>query len=92
MRADRDGPSVGLPCDTTPGSLRAQVDALRRMGLSGRARITFELCEGLRRTVEAGIRHRHPEYDERTVRLAATRLAIGEELFRRVFPGLDVKP
>ena len=81
-----------MPRDTTPGSLRAQVDALRRMGLSGRARVTFELCDGLRRTVEAGVRHRHPEYDDRTVRLAATRLAIGDDLFRLVFPGVDVKP
>ena len=26
------------------------------------------------------MRHRHPDYDDRTVRLAATRLAIGDEI------------
>jgi hypothetical protein len=69
-----------------------QVAAMRRLGLAGRARLTLELCEGLRRTLQDGVRHRHPDYDERTVLLAATRLAIGDELFRLAYPGVDVAP
>lgn len=78
--------------DTSMEALRVHVDVLRRLGVDGRTRLTFALCESLRRTVEAGVRHRHPEYDDRTVRLAATRLAIGDRLFRVAFPGVDVAP
>ena len=78
--------------DTSEQAFRVQVDVLRRLGVDGRARLTFELCESLRRTVEAGVRHRHPDYDARTVRLAATRIAIGDHLFRAAFPGVDVAP
>jgi len=81
-----------LTPDTSEEALRVQVEVLRRLGLSGRARLTLELCESLRRTVEDGARHRHPDYDDRTVRLAATRLAIGDELFRLAYPGVEVAP
>jgi hypothetical protein len=54
--------------------------------------MTFELNKSLRSISEAGIRHRHPEYDERRVRLAAIKLSIGADLFKLVYPGEDVEP
>jgi hypothetical protein len=65
---------------------------LRNIGFDGRVRMTFQLNNSLRRISEAGVRHRHPDYDDRRVRLAATKLAIGADLFRLVYPGEDVEP
>jgi hypothetical protein len=65
---------------------------LRNIGFQGRVRMTFQLNNSLRSISEAGVRHRHPEYDERHVQLAATKLAIGADLFKLVYPGEDVQP
>ena len=82
----------GIPRDTTPDAWRVQGEALRAMGIEGRARMTFELSDNLRRSVEAGVRHRHPEYDEDQVRLAGIRLRLGDELFGEVYPDLEIQP
>ncbi|MGD0461607.1 MAG: hypothetical protein ABSB74_03870 [Tepidisphaeraceae bacterium] len=67
-------------------------EALRKLGFEGRVKMTFELGNTLRRVSEAGVRHRHPDYDERRVRLAALKLAIGPELFKLAFGSEDVEP
>ena len=54
--------------------------------------MTFSLNRSLRSISEAGVRRRHPDYDERHVRLAAIKLAIGADLFNRAYPGEDVEP
>jgi len=81
-----------LPEDTDPGAWKAHLAALRRMGLEGRARMTFELCANIREIARAGIRRRHPDYTAEQVRQALFRLVFGEQLFREVFPGCDVRP
>jgi hypothetical protein len=65
---------------------------LRNIGFEGRVRMTFQLNNSLRSISEAGVRHRHPEYDQRRVELAAIKLAIGADLFKLVYPGEDVQP
>ena len=80
-----------IPADTSPEAFRKQIAALRRLGISGRAQMTFELSDSLRATVEAGVRHRHPDYDDESVRMAVLRLMIGEEQFRAAFPRCRVK-
>lgn len=89
MRHELDS---ALPQDTSLEAMRAYVSALRKLGPGGRARLVFQLSADVRRRVEAGVRHRHPEYGEREVRLGATRVALGEELFRRVCPEVNVLP
>jgi hypothetical protein len=66
--------------------------ALQKQGFEGRVKMTFELSNNLRAVVEAGVRHRHPDYNARQVRLAAFRLTISAELFKLAFPGEDVEP
>ncbi len=73
------------PADTTIEAFKVQVAALRRLGLEGRARMTFELSDNLRAVTEAGIRHRHPEYDKEQVRLALIRTMLGDKLFERFY-------
>ena len=70
----------------------AMVRILRDLGFEGRVRMTFELNKSLRSISEAGVRHRHPDYDERRVRLAAIKLALGPDLFKKVYPDEDVEP
>lgn len=78
--------------DTSPEADRVHLEVLRRMGLAGRARLTLALGDSVRSLTEAGVRHRHPEYDDRRVRLATARLLLGESLYSKVFPREDVRP
>ncbi len=81
-----------LSPDTSREAARRQIAVLRGLGISGRAEMAFDLSDGLRATVEAGIRHRHPEYSDDEVRLALQRLTLGEELFQEVHPGVGIRP
>jgi hypothetical protein len=66
--------------------------AMRAMTPQQRVCRALELSDQMRSVLAAGIRHRHPEYDDRLVRLATVRLLIGESLFRQVHPGVEVQP
>ena len=89
-------PSVGqfdrFMRDTTPEAARVYYAALRRMGPEARLKAALQLSDQMRALLEAGVRQRHPDYDEQTVRLATIRLWLGEALFREVYPGVEVKP
>jgi hypothetical protein len=69
--------------DTTAEATAKQVEVLRRIGLAGRAAMTFELSDNLRSIVESGVRLRHPDWDAGTVGREVLRLMIGDDLFRR---------
>ena len=81
-----------LPRDTTLEAARVQLAILRRRGVEGRAKLVFELSQSQRRRIEAGIRHRHPEYDDRRVMLARARMTLGTDLFGKAYPGVEVAP
>lgn len=68
------------------------MEALRNMGLSGRAKLTMQLCDNLHQTTRAGIRHRHPDYTEQQITQAYLRLILEPELFQEVFPGCEIEP
>jgi len=71
--------------DTTPDATAKQFEVLRRIGQAGRAAMTFELGDNLRSLVMAGVRHRHPHWDDRTIEREVIRLMIGDALFRQAF-------
>ena len=81
--------SYGMPiaADTSPEADAVQVEAYRQMGGAERVQVMFRLTEMVRRTAMAGIRRRHPEYDDADVLLALARLLYGEDLVRRAWPG-----
>ncbi len=87
----RDAPDSLRPADTSPEAAQIERLALERLGPQGRARLTFELIEQLRMIVEAGVRTRHPEYTAEQVRLARNRLWWGDDLFRLVYPGVEIE-
>jgi hypothetical protein len=72
--------------DTTPEASALQLEAYRRMSPGARLRVGLELTEVSRQLLVAGIRRRHPDYDEADVRLAFLRLWLGPDLFRQVYP------
>lgn len=76
--------------DTSDGALREHIRGLRRLGISGRAAMTFELSDNLRQIVKDGVRHRHPDWDEAQVKREALRLVLGDRLFNEAFG--DVGP
>lgn len=77
------------PADTTPEAWKVYVAALRRLGPAGRLRMAFELSDNARAVTEAGIRQRHPDWDDRRVRLALIRTVLGPELFERFYAEED---
>ncbi|MCI0498822.1 MAG: hypothetical protein L0Y36_03950 [Planctomycetales bacterium] len=78
--------------DTSKDAAAKQFEVLRNMGLQGRAKLTFQLCDNLREITRAGIRHRHPDYTEQQVTHAYLRLILDKELFQQVFPGCEIEP
>jgi hypothetical protein len=81
-----------IPADTTPEAALVQDEIFRRMPPSRRLKIALRLGESLLKVTAAGVRSRHPEYTEDEVRLAVIRLRLGDELFRQVYPGVDIQP
>jgi hypothetical protein len=82
--------AVPLPSDTSKDAALKQMEVLRNMGLEGRAKLTFQLCENLRQITRAGICHRPPDYTERQVTQAYLKLILDKELFDRVFPDCEI--
>jgi hypothetical protein len=81
-----------MPADTAPQAAAVQLEAYRRMAPVERLRIAFEMSDSVRRLSAAGVRSRHHDYSEEQVRLAVIRLSLGEDLFRKAYPGVDVPP
>lgn len=79
--------AVVASADTEAGAHRAQLAAYAGMGAAARLEIGIALSEDTRRVTAAGIRSRHPDYDDESVQLALRRLVLGEALFRAAWPG-----
>lgn len=71
--------------DTSPAASSVQLEVYRRMSPDQRLRVGLELTELSRELLAAGIRRRHPEYDDSDVRLAFLRLWLGRDLFRQAY-------
>jgi hypothetical protein len=75
-----------MPLDTTPAAHAVQLESYRRLGGRERVAIMFRLTSMVDRIAMAGIRSRHPDYDETQVRSALARLTLGDTLVRAVWP------
>ena len=78
--------------DTTKEAAQKQTEILRRLGLQGRAALTFQLSDNLRTITIDGIKHRHPEYTPQQINLALFRLTLDPHLFQQAFPNCEIKP
>ncbi len=80
------------PADTSPAVHRAQIQTYRRMLPAERMAIALAMSDDVQALAGAGIRRRHPEYDDDTVRIALWRLRLGTALFRAAFPERPLYP
>ncbi len=76
---------TGLARDTTAEAQAKEFEILRRIGPVGRLAMAFELSDNLRSLVEAGVRYRHPQWNDRMVEREVMRLMIGDDLFRKAY-------
>ena len=74
-----------VPFDTTSDADDVQRDAYRRLGGAERVAIAFRLGTLTRSIALAGIRRRHPEYDDAQAARALRRLMLGDALVRQAF-------
>ena len=75
-----------IPRDKTLEAYRYQIEVLKKLGAGRRSKSMGSLCRGVRCTLKAGIRMRHPNYDNRQMKIAFIRLFAGEEAFRKLLP------
>jgi hypothetical protein len=81
---------MDVPHDTSADAYRVQIEIYRRMGGPGRVAEMFRLNDLARKMTMAGIRSRHPEYDDEQLRLAYARLTLGDDLVRKVWPDREL--
>lgn len=74
-----------IPTDTTADARIEEIKALRRLSISERAAMTFELSDNLRQIVKDGVRHRHPDWDDARVEHAVLRIVLGDHLYGEAF-------
>jgi hypothetical protein len=74
----------GIPLDTTIEAARKEFEILRKLGPHVRAKMAFDMSDSLRCIVEAGVRNRHPDFDQKKIQLEVLRLMIGDKLYRQM--------
>ena len=84
------GEFTAVPLDTSRHAHDVQREVYLRLGGAGRLAVMFRLSDAVRRLAMAGIRARHPEYDEERVRWAYGRLVLGDILAQAVWPGREL--
>jgi hypothetical protein len=68
--------------DTSPAMREAQNQLYREIGPAGRARVAAEMSDMLRELASAGVRLRHPEYDDEQVRAEVLAVFYGRRTVR----------
>jgi len=76
--------------DTSDEAAEVLRERTRRMTPAERVEEGARLCKFTREVMRAGIRMRHPDYDEPTVEEALARLLWGDDLYRAAKPGLPL--
>ena len=74
-----------MSADTSPDAARVQAAIYRRMTPAQRCELAARMSAEVRAIALAGIRRRHPDYDEQQARFALFRLVRGDEMFRRAW-------
>jgi len=73
-----------IPADTSIDALRKQFEILERIGIEGRAEMTFQLSDKARQELIADIKKQYPEFTKQQVVLETIRRCYGEKLAREV--------
>jgi hypothetical protein len=90
MSAENSTEEEGVPLDTSAVAHALQRDLYQRLGGKERLTIVFRLNETVRQLSMAGIRARHPEYDDNQVQRAYCRLVLGDQLVHALWPDREL--
>lgn len=74
------------PVDTANKAETAQLEVFKRLGPEGRLRASLQLSQTSRMLLSDGVQRRHPEYNEREIRLATISLILPKKLFLAAYP------
>ena len=85
MTVDANPDPLPRPLDTSEEAWRKVREIHARLGPEGRVEAAFAASELVREAVLAGIRMRHPEYDDARLRVELFRSIYGDELAARVY-------
>ena len=81
------------PLDTNSDAEKVQIEIFRHMDPEKRLQSAALLSETCRTLLAAGVRKRHPNYNEEQVRLAVIRCLLPENLFLQAYPNAcDILP
>jgi hypothetical protein len=80
------------PRDTTPDAARRQHEIFRAMSIGDRAGLTFELSNQLKQITLAGIRSRHPDYNEKQVRQAWHFMILDRKTYNDLYNNISIQP
>jgi hypothetical protein len=72
--------------DTSPEAAEILRRRILAMTPSQRIEEGARLCKFTRQVMRAGIRHRHPGYDDEQVEMALARLLWGDDLYQKARP------
>lgn len=78
------------PADTSDDAWQVWLSLLRDMTPAQRVDRAVELCRLVDELAAAGVRSRHPDYDDGQVRMALHRLRLGDDLTRAAWPDLPL--
>jgi hypothetical protein len=73
------------PADTSPEAWKLVVDLQRKMSPSERLQCALDWSEVVRGFLEAGVKTRYPNADERELFLRAARIRLGQDLFEKAY-------
>lgn len=72
--------------DTSLEAHQQQLAVYRRLGSEQRLLLALRMSDDGRTVAAAGIKSRHPEYEDNDVRDALYRLLLGDTLYRAAWP------
>ena len=72
--------------DTLPAAHDAQLAVYRRLSGEERVLLALQMSEDAREITRAGIKARHPEYDDEQTWHALVRLLLGDALYCSAWP------
>ena len=75
-----------IPADTHPEAYAVQLNLFRRMSPERKLAQVIQLSDDVRVLVTAGVRSRHPEYNQDQVKHASFRLFLGDALYGQAWP------
>ena len=73
------------PLDTTIEAAKKQYEILRRLSPQLRVKMAFQMSDDLRNIVKAGVKLRHPDYNEQQENKEVIRLMLGDAMFNKIY-------